>query len=275
MQRPPSLARKYSESFSRTPTNRSRMSQLHNVIAGLVSGGHPIDPCLNSTFGLTSLASLGTFIWPAIYPPHNVYGAHKTRTFGDLFMWRADFAELACDTWLHKIHQSGNLSHLVIYHIMSIMLHANFTILQSFAHSSPGSAGRDVKKGSAAREIHAWTQDRHCTIAEWHAENMLAGIETALNDSMTARQMANRSSTRTSSLSVTESPCLLFEAPHVPYAVYYATLVLWSGAFVAQKCTDASSAVSARAHLARGERILLLHKVHIAQLLARILSSIR
>lgn len=275
MQHPPSLARKYSESFSRTPTSRSRMSQLHTVIAGLVSGGHTIDPGPNSTFGLTSLASLSTFVWPAIYPPQNIYGADKSRVSGDLFMWRADFAELACDTWLHKIHQPGNISHLVIYHMMCIMLHANFTVLQSFAHSSPGSTGRDAKRGSAAREIHAWTEDRHYTIAEWHAENMIAGIETALLDPMVTRQVSNKTSTRTSSLSATEPLCLLFETPHVPYAVYYATLVLWSGAFIAQKCADPASAVSARAQLARGERILLLHKVHIAQLLARVLCGVK
>lgn len=270
MQRPPSLARKYSESFIRTPTNQSRISKLHNVIAGLVGGGHTVDLGSNTTFGLTSLASLSSFVWPATYPQQNVYGADKSLS-DDLFMWRADFAELACDTWLRTIHRPENLSHLVIYHMIGIILHSNLTVLQNFAHSAPGSAARDSKRGLAAREIHAWTKDRHYTTAHWHAENMIASIEAALTEAATARQ-AQHSSARSSSLH-TELPGLSFEAPHVPYAVYYASLVLWSGKFTVP--TLVKSVLSERAQLARGEQILLVHKVHIAQLLARLLGGIR
>ncbi|KIW48009.1 uncharacterized protein PV06_00648 [Exophiala oligosperma] len=270
MQRPPSLARKYSESFLRTPTNRSRISKLHNVIAGLVGGGHTVDLGPNTTFGLTSLASLSSFVWPATYPQQNVYGTDKYQS-DDLFVWRADFAELACDTWLRTIHRPENLSHLVVYHMMGIILHSNLTVLQNFAHSGPGSAARDAERGLAAREIHAWTNDRHYTTAQWHAENMIAGIEAALTEAATARQ-TQHSSARTSSLPL-ELPGLVFEAPHIPYAVYYASLVLWSGAFTAPNLVK--SALPARAQLARGEQILLVHKVHIAQLLARLLSGIR
>ncbi|KIW19369.1 hypothetical protein PV08_03664 [Exophiala spinifera] len=267
MQRPPSLARKYSETFIRTPTNRSRISKLHNIIAGLVSGGHTVDLGRNTTFGLTSLAFLSSFVWPATYPQQNAYDTDNTVP-NDLFIWRADFAELACDTWLRTVYNQGNLSHLVLYHLMGIILNSNFTVLQNFAHSSPRSATRDATKGLAGKEINAWTKDRHYATAQWHAENMIASIEATLTD--TARQ-SQHSSTRPTSLP-TELPSLAFEAPHVPYAVYYASLVLWAGAFTA--LNTATSAISGRAQLARGERILLTHKMHIAQLLARLLSGI-
>lgn len=240
------------------------------MIAGLVGGGHTVDLGQNNTFGLTSLASLNSFVWPATYPQQNDYGTEKHPS-DDLFVWRADFAELACDTWLRTIHRPENLSHLVLYHMMGIILHSNLTVLQNFAHSAPGSAARDAERGLAAREIHAWTKDRHYTIAQWHAENMISSIEAALTEAAAARQ-TQCASARTSSLPL-ELPGLAFEAPHVPYAVYYASLVLWAGAFTAPHL--AKSSLSERAQLARGELILLAHKVHIAQLLARLLNEVR
>jgi len=266
--RPPSLARKYSESFTQTPANRSRISQLHSVIADLTCGGHTIKAELHGQFSLPSLASVSTIIWPAIYPQQNGYGTDKA-LLESLSLWKADFAELACDTWLRTLYRPENLSHLVIYHMMGIILHTNLTVLQNFAHSAPGSAARDAKRCAAAKEVYAWTQDRHYTTARWHAEQMIDSIEVALADPLAMTQMQSRGP---SSLA-TEPPRLAFESPHVPYAVYYAALVLWAGAFTVQ--ATSSSSTSAQAQVARGERILSLHKVHIAKLLARVLSEVR
>lgn len=284
MQRPPSLARKYSESFTQTPTNRSRISQLHSVIADLVSGGHAIDSEIHRNFSLTSLASLSTFVWPAIYPQQNGYGTDKA-LLESLSPWKADFAEMACDTWLRQLYRPENndVSHLVIYHLMGIMLHTNLTVLQSFAHSAPGSAARDAERCSAAKEIYAWTQDRNYTVACWHAEQMIESIEAALNTStdqplqatMQMHPTTASNTTRPAPIqAMTESTRLAFESPHVPYAIYYAALVLWS-AGTTTRCASVSSSPSAQAQIARGERILSMHKVHIAKLLARVLSEVR
>ncbi|KAK5025031.1 hypothetical protein LTS07_008410 [Exophiala sideris] len=222
---------------------------------------------------LTSLAYLSTFLWPAIYPRQNSYGIDNV-VIESLSLGKSDFVELACDTWLRSFGQRPEPSHLVVYHMMNIMLHTNLTVLQSFAHSPPGSAARDPKKSLAAREIHGWAQSRHYKVAKWHAENMLSSIEgafvTSLNKSeaATPHQIPSRSS-----FSTTEPRRLPFEAPHVPYAMYYATLVLWSGATLEESA--GTSSVSAQALIARGERILSLHKVHIAQLLARVLNEVK
>jgi hypothetical protein len=61
------------------------------------------------------------------------------------------------------------------------------------------------------------------------------------------------------------------EAPHAPYAVYFAVLVLWCGDFMSE---DPLTASQLRAPIIRGEKILLLHKVHVAQLLAKALGGI-
>lgn len=249
------------------------MRQLQSHIAGLTCGSPNTERDTCNKFSLASLAYLSTFLWPAVYPRQNSYGVDNV-VIESLSLGKSDFVELACDTWLRSLGERPEPSHLVVYHMMNIMLHTNLTILQSFAHSPPGSAARDPKKSLAAREIHGWTQSRHYKIARWHAENMLSSIEgafvTSLNkaEAATLQQLSSRSS-----FSTTEPRRLPFEAPHVPYAMYYATLVLWGGAAIEESA--GASSVSAQALIARGERVLSLHKVHIAQLLARVLNEVK
>ncbi|KAK5242186.1 hypothetical protein LTR40_012878, partial [Exophiala xenobiotica] len=159
------------------------------------------------------------------------------------------------------------------YHMMNIMLHANLTVLQSFAHSPPGSAARDPKKSLAAREMHAWTQDRQYKIARWHAEQMIVSVEGAFTSTAKTDQQGSQQPPSRSSFTASEPRRLPHEAPHVPYAIYYATLVLWCGAVIEER--GGAQPASVQAPIARGERILSLHKVHIAQLLARVLNEIK
>jgi hypothetical protein len=300
MQIPPSLSWHHVDSVVQSLPPDSQMAQLQHVVAGLTGPAHSrTDSSFLDRFSMASLASLSPYLWPAIYPRQNRH--HNNDDNGliseGLSSWKADFIELACDNWLRtSSRQSRNPATLAIYHMMNIMLHANPTALQSFAHSSPGSAARDPKKTSAASEVHAWVQDRHYGIAHWHAEHLIHAIETAfvaapLNRQAEYQQDSQRrpaSVSPVSSASV-EQARLPFEAPHVPFAIYYATLVLWCGAAVPTKESSATTASissqsaaavsavasAARAHVVRGERILSLHKVHIAQLLARVLNQIR
>jgi hypothetical protein len=154
-----------------------------------------------------------------------------------------------------------------MYHMMNIMIHADLIMLQHFAHSTPGSAARDPKKSLVAREIKTWKEGRHYKIANWHAEGIISSVEKAISASSgKAEQQRSRSTN-------TEPRRLPFEAPHVPYGIYYATLVIWCGA-ITDEPTDMPSP-NARVYIARGERVLSLHKVHIAQLLARVLYEIK
>ncbi|KAI1613367.1 hypothetical protein EDD36DRAFT_475380 [Exophiala viscosa] len=273
MQCPPTLSWHHPDSFAASPLPGTQIHRLQSLIVDLTRGAPKIKPDTCNEFSLTSLAYLSTFLWPAIYPRQNSYGIENV-VIESLLLGKSDFVELACDTWLRSLGQRPEPSHLVVYHMMNIMLHTNLTVLQSFAHSPPGSAARDPKRSLVAREVHGWAQSRHYKTARWHAENMLSSIEgafvTSLNRSEAAapHQISSRSS-----FSTTEPRRLPFEAPHVPYAMYYATLVLWSGATL-EECAGTSS-VSAQALIARGERILSLHKVHIAQLLARVLNEVK
>lgn len=164
----------------------------------------------------------------------------------------------------------SNPSELTIYHLMNIMLHANLAVVQHFAHSTPGSAARDAKKSATGKEITAWVQSRHYQIAHWHAEQLITTVEGAFVSSRNKSEQL--SSSRTTSAHA-EPRRLPYEAPHVPYAVYYATLVVWCGSILEQ--TTKSSSAGGWASIARGERILSLHDVHISQLLAHVLNEVK
>lgn len=243
------------------------MSHFCEISRDLTDGGHKIDTSCPQEFHLPSLAGLCSHLWPATYSRQN-------RNFGDgpsnksTSFWGPHFVELACDNWLRTIGQTSNYSSLAIYHMMNIMLHADLTMLQHFAHSTPGSAALDAKKSLVAKEIKSWKESRHYKIAHWHAEGIISSVEKAISASSSKAEQ-HRSS-RSTNIEPRRLPC---EAPHVPYAIYYATLVIWCGAITEETTNMPSS--NAQVFIARGERILSLHKVHIAQLLARVLYEIK
>ena len=273
MQRPPSMSWSHVNSFAHSPSIDSHTTQLRRQVASLTDRSHQVISTANTEYSLASLAALSTHLWPVIYPSST---RHSSPSLGirTHSLWKAEFVELACDTWLRTAGPAANPSSLAVYHMMNIMLHANLAGLQYFAHSRPESEERDPEKSSIGKEIHAWIQDRHYVIARWHAENLTNSIENAFDTPTDkARKQDSRLPLSVSSSTSTEPTRLPFETPHIPYAIYFATLILWCGASIGDKTSSSDS--SARAHLARGERILSLHKVHIARLLACVLEEVK
>jgi hypothetical protein len=222
-----------------------------------------------ATSSLASLASLSSFLWPAVYARQNRYGSNNV-SVESVSLWKGDFVELGCDTWLRS-QSHATASDMAVYHLMHIMLHANLTVIQSFAHSTPDSAGRDPEKSLAAMEIHAWGRSRHYKIARWHAERIVAAVEEAFNAPPSRSEMSSLPPHIRAS-SGAEPRRLPFESPHVPYTVYFATLVIACGEMC---CESTSVSSSAQATIIRGERILSFHKIHVARLLGRVLSEVK
>ncbi|KAH8696269.1 hypothetical protein BGW36DRAFT_408196 [Talaromyces proteolyticus] len=269
MQRPPSLSWHHIDLFANSLSPENRISSFHKVARDLTDGGHMLEPIRPTESCLSGLAGLCSYLWPATYSKQDRYSGDEFPDQSTSF-WKADFVELACDNWLRTIGQAGNNSSLAVYHMMNIMLHVDLAMLQHFAHSAPGSAGRDPKKSLVAREIKSWKEGRHYKIAHWHAEGIIVAVERALNASSNKAEQQLPPRLKSAN---TETRRLPYEAPHVPYAIYYATLVTWCGAITEEN--NAASASAAQVFIARGERILSLHRVHIAQLLARVLYDIK
>lgn len=273
MQRPPSMPWSHANSFAQPPSTDSRTAQLQRRVEALTDSGYSVDSLATKEYSLASLAALSLHLWPVIYPSSNKSGSSSDGIKSHR-LWKADFVELAGDTWLRTAGTTANSSSLAVYHIMNIMLHGNLSVLQCFAHSHSCSEARDPEKSSTGREVHAWLHGRHYTIARWHAENLINAVENAfVAPPSKAKRQDSRMPPSMSSSSSTETARLPFEAPHVPYAIYFATLILWCGEIVGDNTS--SSVVASKAHLARGEQLLSQHRVHIAQLLARVLKEVK
>lgn len=271
MQRPPSLSWLIMDTIAKQPSSDGPLTDLRLETAELARGA-PLTAGTYRKYDLATLTSLIPRLWPAVYPRHNSYGA-ENRLIESLSLWNTEPVELACEQWF-RTRNPTEASHLVIYHMMHLVLHANTTIVQSFAHSAPESAGRDSTKSSAACEISKWTKSIHYETASWHAEAILATVEKAvIAPSSSSEQRTTHQGHGKAAFLYNDRRGLSYETPHVPYAIYYATLVLWCGAFTAAK-SEGSAHSNAKAIIMRGERAVSLHKVHIAQLLAQVLREI-
>lgn len=225
-------------------------------------------PLTPKTSTLGSLASLATHLYPAMYARQNQYGDDNL-LIDNLHHGNPESVDLACERWLQSCaHNTSSTSYAgkSIYHMMQITLHTNITILQMFAHSASESFARDPATSTSAKEIFGWVKSYHYEIASWHAEQLTAEVErsfhTVKSDSGKTLQSANNAADYFQSD---------FEAPHVPFLIYYSTLILW--------CKNAAAPgkvppAQLRAPIVRGERILSLHRVHVATLLARVLAEI-
>jgi hypothetical protein len=67
-----------------------------------------------------------------------------------------------------------------------------------------------------------------------------------------------------------ESPDTAIDVAHAPYAIYYATLILWCGV----AAIDGQSSLIKSSHLARGRDLLSRQKLRIATLLEHVLRDV-
>lgn len=197
--------------------------------------------------GLSLISCLATYVWPVRFPPQH-------DTCDDRISQARTFIELACESWWQQ-HHLKDFSSAIIHHMLLLSMHTNLSVLQLFAYSSN-------ERGFA--EVLAWTHTRHYEIARWHADRILTTIEDSLS-------LIPESDQRSGLPVHIEPNRLPFEAPHIPYAAYYAALILWAGLATQQ---DPISGV-VRAPISRAERILRLQKLHIAQLLAGVLGELK
>lgn len=276
MYRPPSFPWRHTDSFAQHASSKDRMKALLRFPEALTNPYEMPTPC--TTYNqrpLITLASLATYLWPATslsestrYPDDpDPEKAH------DSALWKSDFVEMACQSWLRS-QRTTQCSTLVLYHHINTILHANLVLLQRFAHSSQTATTRDPEKSPTVKAIHCWIQGRDYEVARWHSTQLVSTIESAIAASKS--NPTSQDSRLPSSFLASpplEGPRSSFEAPHTPYAIYYATLVLWAGELTSDMTT--TSAASAKSHLVRGEMILSAHKARIAQLLARVLSEIK
>ena len=260
LQRPPSLLWRNPESLPRSVSGKESFSSIRNLIKNVLNPGFPVNTEAIEEFSLATLSGLSPFLWGAMpmAPADNDW----VKTLS-----KSDFVELAADKWLRSHHNSAEPASLVLYHLINIAMHTNLLLVQRYVHLRSKSDNLDKNQDPYQASIVGWVGGRHYQTAKWHAEKILECVEAANNVGLKEEMnSARHNGTQRASLS-SEANKGEIDIAHVPYAIYYATLILWCGA----AAVDGQSASTGLPYLARGTTLLSQQKLRIAKLLERVL----
>ena len=208
-----------------------------------------IDHHAIATPGILELAIIATFGLP--FTPFSRNATYSSTR------WRPEFATMVLDRWARVRVLQEELSTVLLYHFVCINMHARLDLLQHFVrtHSSRMSTNRASDIGST--ELRDWSRTMDCTISHWHARRIL---QLAQSNTLEQSNRVGANASRVQKLQ---------EAPHVPYSIYFATLVLWCGAMYETPTTPESTL-----HLHLGIAALSGLRVRVANLLAQALREV-
>ena len=142
--------------------------------------------------------------------------------YDDQPLWRPEFTEIALDRWLQAQSQPLGLSKTLIYHMTHINIHTDLALLQRCAPSLTKSS-RNLSEENA--HVYSWITSEDFKVARWHAERSLDAVrkEMAKCRRMTKNSMLQRDRPE----QTPESNFILAEPPHLPYCIYFSTLIVW------------------------------------------------
>jgi hypothetical protein len=219
-----------------------------------------------------ALASLSSIIWPVLL-------LRPERSEPRNPLWNVEFAAACCDKWLRAQGPNPDPALMILYHTTCMMLHVDILLLQQFVALS-----RSTKPRSSISPfdgLNTWAQSEDHQIALWHARGVFHHTASIRDRAIPPFGLFLRArsdplagpSTGLPSLDTEERPSqgqsqAIAVAPHLPYAVYFATIVLCASA--ALKPDPFHEFI---AHLARGKHVLAQSRVRIARLLSRVLDG--
>ena len=144
----------------------------------------------------------------------------------------------------------ADLPSLLLYHLSQLHLQLNLGVLQAFARDSVASP-RIANEGKAWESRHHSTPITSINAAVWHAKTMLRAIRESL--AVPGRHHPDPSEKRH-----------VLEPPHLPYSIYFSTLVTWYGEYT----PTGSRSLASNACIQGGIQLLGMLKVRVAKVLA-------
>lgn len=229
-----------SESF-RKSTGHLRYLMSPGRVSGETSGS------------LETLAEISSYSW-ALCP-------HGLANLNGQFLWNHDFIELALERWNQsrlmsaEVSTQSQLSTMLLYHLTHINLHSDLRILQRSTKDFMDSAN-SPKSSKVSHSITTWLATSHFEVAYWHSEAIQSLVREAMS---TARRRTQFHADKSH----------LLESPHLPFCIYFSTLILWYGA-EGKTSLDASG----DAVIDNGSQLLLALKVKVAKHLASALCDL-
>ncbi|KAK6429097.1 hypothetical protein LTR95_014759, partial [Oleoguttula sp. CCFEE 5521] len=266
MMRPPSLMWRRMSHITQRAAEVSELGRLKCAIRQLTDGVFRTPT--EVTHNIASLAAMAPLLWSAVPRITQNDAANLPRS--EVPLTRSVLIDVAFEKWYQlRDTSSTDVTALVLYHVMQIVLHTDLTTLQAFIYADADSSRRNDRQEIVSKALHLWIKSRDYATAQWHAGQIMNLAESAIPNHKAAESRPNANSAPANSRSLDKR--ILHEVAHVPYAIYYATIVLYvKDAAVAHK----ESASIVRAPILRGERLLSLLRVDVAQPLARILCGI-
>ena len=176
---------------------------------------HALTPALTfdvSCGNVQTLATISSYAWMS--------GLHGRELSRNPPLWNPDFIELALERWMNArpnvLSNPGpsELAQVLLYHLAHINIHANLSIFQNCAHHFRHS-GIDHETGML-KSLRECVKGAEFRVALWHAKSMLQLVKDAMTTPLSRYQELN-------------GRPQLMEAPHLPYCIYFATLILWYG----------------------------------------------
>ena len=236
----------------------SSSSGIKDVVTALFTPGSSVNhPCRHQD-NIVVLSTISIMAWP-VFPRGLIASQNST-------LWKPEFIELALNDWAQNQGPCVDWSALLLYHLIHISLNSNISLIQRFAHSPTKSPFR-ARSGKAFACIEQWQQNSHYPVAKWHALSILRRVK----DAMSASQ--KRPSDTLGDVTAGSGngrSLILPEAPHLPYCVYHAGLVLWCGSIVsAEEKTSNAPSIDTCSQLLSGMR------VRVAELLEGILRELQ
>ena len=188
--------------------NHERDASLSEAAAPSQSGQESFPHEQNrKTQALSQLTQIGCMSWfvsphgPSAWKPPN--------------LWKSDLVEIKLQQWYeeHGRNSSCCSSTLILHHMICLNIHSNIDLLQRHARSVAKTRCLPTQ-ANVFHTIERWRSSRQYAICTWHATKILI---LGISDLTEVEHVGSR-------------PNLSPEPPHVPFCIYFATLVLWYGA---------------------------------------------
>lgn len=233
--------------FPSTSSRRHRPSLSKHDLAPLLT---PPDQVNKIAGSLREVAALGAYAWTSV-PSSQVFSREWQ-------LWRPEFVELALERWREALETSKRmeLSPLLFYHLIHLHLQTNLGVLQRFARKfiTLPETSHDKK---IFEMLCQCTCGRPFTAAVWHAKAMLRLIREHIT-------VPSRSQLKAS------DKFQALEPPHLPYCIYFATLIVWYHEYTSSGLYSLARNVC----IENGIHLLEMLKVRVAKVLANTLREL-
>ncbi|KAH8815294.1 hypothetical protein F5884DRAFT_172896 [Xylogone sp. PMI_703] len=250
LQRPPSFTVECPLS-TQTSDGMHKFQRLST--GGLISTPNPNSQMSIPTADMHHLATIICYSWMAgpqdlessPYPP----------------LWKHELVELALNQWIQDKTSriatpcSLEIPQMLLFHLTQVALHANLRYVQRFTQ---GAAKTTIpsQMEEAMELVQAWRNSPHASKAQWHANAILHIVQEGMSPPRRYR-------------STEKDRPRFVEPPHLPFCIYFATLIIWYGQVVpgGDPCSGDSA-------IETGSQLLFGLKVPVAQQLGTALCEL-